>query len=105
MQTHFLFDVLEGYKPFEQMVQESQKSGAVIAASGMAGAQKAHAACALAARTGRPLLFLCDSERSATQTMEDPFRAAGRRREPAPRTGNHLLSGCGGQPRGGLPPH
>lgn len=71
MQTHFLFDVLEGYKPFEQMVQESQKSGAVIAASGMAGAQKAHAACALAARTGRPLLFLCDSERSATQTMED----------------------------------
>ena len=37
MQTHFLFDVLEGYKPFEQMVQESQKSGAVIAASGMAG--------------------------------------------------------------------
>ena len=71
MQTHFLFEVLEGYKPFEQMVQESQKSGAVIAASGMAGAQKAHAACALAARTGRPLLFLCDSERSATQTMED----------------------------------
>ena len=71
MQTHFLFDVLDGYKPFEQMAQESQNSGAVIAASGMAGAQKAHAACALAARTGRPLLFLCDSERSATQTMED----------------------------------
>ena len=71
MQTHFLFDVLEGYKPFEQMVEESGKSGAVIAASGMAGAQKVHAACALAARTGRPLLFLCDSERSATQTMED----------------------------------
>ena len=71
MQTHFLFDVLDGYKPFEQMAQESQNSGAVIAASGMAGAQKAHAACAVAARTGRPLLFLCDSERSATQTMED----------------------------------
>ena len=71
MQTHFLFDVLDGYKPFEQMAQESQNSGAVIAASGMAGAQKAHAACALAVRTGRPLLFLCDSERSATQMMED----------------------------------
>ena len=41
MQTHFLFDVLEGYKPFEQMVQESQKSGAVIAASGMAGTRPA----------------------------------------------------------------
>ena len=41
MQTHFLFDVLDGYKPFEQMAQESQNSGAVIAASGMAGAQKA----------------------------------------------------------------
>ena len=39
MQTHFLFDVLDGYKPFEQMAQESQNSGAVIAASGMAGAQ------------------------------------------------------------------
>ena len=39
MQTHFLFDVLEGYKPFEQMVQESQNRGAVIAASGKAGAQ------------------------------------------------------------------
>ena len=38
MQTHFLFDVLDGYKPFEQMAQESQNSGAVIAASGMAGA-------------------------------------------------------------------
>lgn len=105
MQTHFLFDVLEGYKPFEQMVQESQKSGAVIAASGMAGAQKAHAACALAARTGRPLLFLCDSERSATQTMEDLSALLGGGVSPAPRTGNHLLSGCGGQPRGGLPPH
>ena len=32
MQTHFLFDVLDGYKPFEQMAQESQNSGAVIAA-------------------------------------------------------------------------
>lgn len=40
MQTHFLFDVLEGYKPFEQMVQESQKSGAVIAASGHGGARR-----------------------------------------------------------------
>ena len=39
MQTHFLFDVLDGYKPFEQMAQESQNSGAVIAASGKAGAQ------------------------------------------------------------------
>ena len=50
MQTHFLFDVLDGYKPFEQMAQESQNSGAVIAASGMAGAQKAHAACACSPR-------------------------------------------------------
>ena len=33
MQTHFLFDVLDGYKPFEQMAQESQNSGAVIAAT------------------------------------------------------------------------
>ena len=71
MQTHFLFDVLEGYQPFEQIAEESRRDGAVIAASGLAGAQKAHLACALAARTGRPLVFLCDSERSAAQTMED----------------------------------
>ena len=71
MQTHFLFDILEGYAPFEQAVAESKKSGAVIAASGLAGAQKIHLACALAARTGRPLLLLCDSERSAAAAMED----------------------------------
>ena len=71
MQTHFLFDVLEGYQPFEQIAEESRRDGAIIAASGLTGAQKAHLACALAARTGRPLVFLCDSERSAAQTMED----------------------------------
>ena len=71
MQTHFLFDVLEGYQPFEQIAEESRRDGAVIAASGLAGAQKAHLACALAAKTGRPIVFLCDSERSAAQTMED----------------------------------
>ena len=52
MQTHFLFDVLEGYQPFEQIAEESRRDGAVIAASGLAGAQKAHLACALAAKTG-----------------------------------------------------
>ena len=41
MQTHFLFDVLDGYKPFEQMAQESQNSGAVIAASGITSRRKA----------------------------------------------------------------
>lgn len=71
MQTHFLFDLLSGFEPFEQIVRESGRKEAVIAASGMAEAQKVHLACALAERTGRPLLFLCDSERSAAQTMED----------------------------------
>ena len=71
MQTHFLFDVLDGYQPFEQIAEESRRESAVIAASGLAGAQKAHLACALAEKTGRPLLFLCDSERSAAQVMED----------------------------------
>ena len=61
MQTHFLFDALSGYAPFEQIVRESGKEQAVIAASGLAGAQKAHLACALSERTGRPLLFLCES--------------------------------------------
>ena len=71
MQTHFLFDLLRGYAPYEQMVEESRKAGAVIAASGLAGAQKVHLACALVAETGRPLLYLCDSERSAGRVMED----------------------------------
>lgn len=105
MQTHFLFDVLEGYQPFEQIAEESRRDGAVIAASGLAGAQKAHLACALAARTGRPLVFLCDSERSAAQTMEDVSRADGRRGQPVSCAGNYILSGCGGEPRGRLSPH
>ena len=71
MQTHFLFDLLRGYTPYEQMVEESRKSGAVIAVSGLSEAQKAHVACALTMETGRPLLFLCDSEKRAVQTMED----------------------------------
>ncbi|MDO5379137.1 MAG: transcription-repair coupling factor, partial [Clostridia bacterium] len=71
MQTHFVFDVMEGFEPFERLVEASKDAGAVIAASGLAGAQKIHLACALAARTGRPLLLLCDSERSASAAMED----------------------------------
>ena len=71
MQTHFLFDVMRGLEPFSQVVAEAKKPGAVIAASGLAGAQKLHLACALAQETGRPLLLLCDSERSAAAAMED----------------------------------
>lgn len=71
MQTHFIFDMMEGFAPFEQLVAASKEPGAVIAASGLAGAQKIHLACALAARTGRTLLLLCDSERSASAAMED----------------------------------
>ena len=71
MQTHFLFDLMEGFAPFDDMVRESARAGAVIAASGVYGAQKAHIACALAAKTGRPLLYLCDSERAAARAMED----------------------------------
>ena len=60
MQTHFMFDALSGYAPFEQMVRESGKERAVIAASGLAGAQKAHLACALAERTGSELATCTD---------------------------------------------
>ena len=38
MQTHFLFDLLSGCAPYAQMVEESKRAGAVIAASGLAGA-------------------------------------------------------------------
>ncbi|MBP3427472.1 MAG: transcription-repair coupling factor [Clostridia bacterium] len=71
MQTHFLFDALEELKPFREIVEESAKPGAVIAASGLAGAQKIHLACALAKKTGRPLVFLAASERAAAEAMED----------------------------------
>ena len=71
MQTHFLFDLLRGYEPFEQMVAESQKPGAVIAASGLYGAQKTHLACALAAQTGRPLCLVTPGEAEATRFAAD----------------------------------
>ncbi len=71
MQTHFLLELLDGSEPFEKLVRESEAPGAVMAASGVFGAQKAHLACALAERTGRPLLYLCDSERSAARALED----------------------------------
>ena len=71
MQTHFLFDLMQASEPFAQMVRESANENAVIAASGLSGAQKAHLACALAAKTGRPLLYLCDSEKSAARALED----------------------------------
>lgn len=71
MQTHFLFDPLLNHKPFADMLKEAGREGAVIAASGLSGAQKIHAACALAIETGRPLLLLTDSERSAANAMED----------------------------------
>ncbi len=51
MQTHFIFDVMEGLSPFEELVKASGEKGAVVAASGLAGAQKIHLACALEART------------------------------------------------------
>ena len=71
MQTHFLFDALEELAPFREIVEAAAKPGAVIAASGLAGAQKIHLACALAKKTGRPLVFLAASERDAAEAMED----------------------------------
>ena len=71
MQKHFLFDALEELNAYQEVVRESSKPGAVIAASGLAGAQKIHLACALAQKTGRPLLFLAASERAAAEAMED----------------------------------
>ena len=71
MQTHFLFDLMAEHPRFQEMLQEAKKPGAVIAASGLSGAQKMHLACALAEATGRPLLVLCESERAAAAAMED----------------------------------
>ena len=71
MQTHFLFDLMKEHPQFQAMLEEAGKPSAVIAASGLAGAQKAHLACALAQQTGRPILYLCESERAAAAVMED----------------------------------
>ena len=71
MQTHFLFDLMAEHPQYREMLAEAAKPSAAIAASGLAGAQKVHLACALAQQTGRPLLYLCDSERAAAAVMED----------------------------------
>ncbi|MGN0772958.1 MAG: transcription-repair coupling factor [Candidatus Ventricola sp.] len=71
MQTHFLFDLMAEHPRFQEILAEAKRPGAVIAASGLAGAQKVHLACALAEATGRPLLVLCESERAAAAAMED----------------------------------
>ena len=74
MQTHFLFDLMAEHPQFARMLEQAKQPGAVIAASGLSGAQKAHLACALSERTGRPLLYLCDSERAAAETTIACFR-------------------------------
>ncbi len=71
MQTHFLFDLMAAYAPYQRIEAHAGEKDAVIAASGMTRAQKIHLACTLATRTGRPLLYLCDSERAAGAAMED----------------------------------
>ena len=71
MQTHFLFDLMASYAPYQRIEAHAKEQGAVIAASGMTHAQKIHLACTLAVRTGRPLLYLCDSERAAGSVTED----------------------------------
>ena len=71
MQTHFLFDLMAAYAPYQRIEAHAKEQGAVIAASGMTRAQKIHLACTLAVRTGRPLLYLCDSERAAGSVTED----------------------------------
>jgi len=71
MQTHFLFDLMAEHPQYGEMLAQAKQERAVIAASGLAGAQKVHLACALAIQTGRPLLYLTDSERAAAAVMED----------------------------------
>ena len=58
MQTHFLFDIMQEHPRYREILTELKKPEAVIAASGLSGAQKVHLACALSVHTGRPLLYL-----------------------------------------------
>ena len=71
MQTHFLFDLMQEHPQYREILSELKKPEAVIAASGLSGAQKVHLCCALSEHTGRPLLYLCESERAAAAAMED----------------------------------
>ena len=44
MQTHFLFDLMQEHPQYRELLTELKKPEAVIAASGLCGAQKVHLA-------------------------------------------------------------
>ena len=71
MNTEFLFRPLEESEQFHKLVQQIACPGARLALTNLTGAQKAHVAAALARHTGRPILVLCDSEKSANRALED----------------------------------
>ena len=71
MNTEFLLSPLRESDVFETACRKLGEPGKRAALFSLSGAQKAHAACAAALETGRPLVVLCDSERAAGRTAED----------------------------------
>ncbi|MBQ9010141.1 MAG: DEAD/DEAH box helicase, partial [Clostridia bacterium] len=70
MSSTFLLDTLHGYEPYERLKKAIGEQG-IVSVYDLSNAQKAEVIAALAMETGRQVLYLCDSERTATQAMED----------------------------------
>lgn len=70
MASPFLFAPLEGWKPFEELL-EGVKDKKIICAHGMSDAQKAHLVAAVADRTGRSVLFVSGNDVGANRIVED----------------------------------
>lgn len=70
MSSNFLFDTLHGYEPYQQIRESLEKTG-MISVYELCNAQKAEIVAALCEETGRQVLYLCESEKAATQIMED----------------------------------
>ena len=77
MDGHILFETLKGYEPYERVL-EGVKGDILTFAYGLSDAQKRVMVCALADQLNRDVLYLCDSERSATKAMEDLAALSGK---------------------------
>ncbi|MBQ8094292.1 MAG: transcription-repair coupling factor [Clostridia bacterium] len=70
MSANVLFDTLHGYEPYER-IKAGVAEGGIVSVYEMGNAQKAETIAAIAEETGRQVLYLCDSEKTATQVLED----------------------------------
>ena len=70
MSSSFLLDTLHGYGPYERLRKGINEQG-ILSVYNLTNTQKAEIVAALVGDTGRQVLYLCESEKAATQAMED----------------------------------